>query len=489
MQKKFLSGLFLMLLFNLLIKPFWMLGIEVAVQNRVGAESYGLYFAILNTTFLFNILLDFGITNYNNRYIAQNNQLLSKQLARIVPLKLTLGALFTIVTFFVGFLLGYDSYRFYLLGVLCFNQFLSSFILYLRSNLAGLLMFKVDSVLSVLDRSLMILFCGILLWGNITDKPFQIEWFVYSQTAAYVITALIALLIILRKTGKLKLRFNKVFAISILKQSLPFAVLALLMTFYNRIDSIIIEKILDDGEYYSGVYASSYRLLDAVNMFSYMFSVLLLPIFSRMLKDKQNIQKITKLAFSLMFIVAVPVAISSSFQNTAIIDLLYTDPELVADSSNVFRILILGFMPISFTYIFGTLLTAGGTLKQLNIIAGMGALLNIAFDLIFIPEFKAMGAAWTSLTAQSLTSILQIIYAVYYFKIKVNKSFLLKLVLFAASIILVNIVLKETGVSLFPVFAIVAIISVLLPFVLRIINLKSIIHFIKTEVFNSKAES
>ena len=488
MQKKFLSGLFLMLLFNLLIKPFWMLGIEIEVQNRVGAEAYGLYFAIFNTTFLFNILLDFGITNYNNRHIAQNNQLLSKQFSGTIPLKLMLGILFTIVTFFVGFLLGYDGYQYYLLGILCFNQFLSSFILYLRSNLSALLMFKVDSLLSVLDRSLMILFCGILLWGNVSDKPFQIEWFIYSQTAAYLLTAAIALMIIVRKTKYFKIRFNKAFAFSILKQSFPFAVLVLLMTFYNRIDSVIMLKMLgkSEGSYYSGIYAMAYRLLDAVNMIAYLFSILLLPIFSRMLKDKQNIHRITKLAFSLIFILSVSIATSLSFQSTAVMGLLYEhDLEI---SSNVFRVLILGFIPIATTYIFGTLLTAGGTLKQLNMIAGMGVILNITFDLIFIPQHNAMGAAWTSLTTQSLTAFCQMLYALYYFKIKIRWKFPTKLLLYALVIVLLNVLLKHLGVELLHVVLIIGVVSIVLPFALRIVGLKAILHFIRAEVFSSKAE-
>ena len=67
MQKKFVTNLGFLLLLNLLIKPFWLLGIDRAVQNTVGAESYGLYAALFNVSFLFNILLDVGITNYNNR--------------------------------------------------------------------------------------------------------------------------------------------------------------------------------------------------------------------------------------------------------------------------------------------------------------------------------------------------------------------------------------------------------------------------------------
>ncbi|NBP91865.1 MAG: polysaccharide biosynthesis protein, partial [Actinobacteria bacterium] len=75
MQKKFITNLLILLCLNLLIKPFWILVIEPHVQNSVGNGSYGEYFAIANFSFLLNILLDFGITNFNNKNIAQNNHL------------------------------------------------------------------------------------------------------------------------------------------------------------------------------------------------------------------------------------------------------------------------------------------------------------------------------------------------------------------------------------------------------------------------------
>ena len=70
MHKKLFSSILLFLLLNILIKPFWILGIDVGVQNAVGAEEFGLYFAIFNFTYIFNILLDLGITNFNNKNIA-----------------------------------------------------------------------------------------------------------------------------------------------------------------------------------------------------------------------------------------------------------------------------------------------------------------------------------------------------------------------------------------------------------------------------------
>ncbi len=246
-QKDFIFNIILLIFLNLLVKPFWLLGIEVGVQNSVGAESYGLYFSVLNFTFLFNMLLDMGITNFNNRNIARHQQLLHKHLSGIITLKLLLGAVYMAAVFAVALLIGYRDFQLWLLFWMAVNQFLNAFILYLRSNVSALLMFKTDSCLSVLDRLLMIVFCGILLWGGVTDEPFRIEWFVYCQTAAYTTAALIALVIVVAKGRVTRLNWNPTFFLMILKKSLPFAILFLLMSFYNRIDSVMLERMLPVG--------------------------------------------------------------------------------------------------------------------------------------------------------------------------------------------------------------------------------------------------
>ncbi|MFM7234257.1 MAG: hypothetical protein ACKOZM_06670, partial [Flavobacteriales bacterium] len=66
-NKTFVSNLLMLIGVNLLIKPFYLLIIEAQVQERIGAENFGLYFALLNISFILNILPDLGITNWNNR--------------------------------------------------------------------------------------------------------------------------------------------------------------------------------------------------------------------------------------------------------------------------------------------------------------------------------------------------------------------------------------------------------------------------------------
>ena len=84
MQKKLIAGLFWILLLNLLIKPFWILGIETGVQNAVGPDEYGFYFAIFNLAYIFNILLDLGVTNFNTCNIARHPKLFDTHLPDVL---------------------------------------------------------------------------------------------------------------------------------------------------------------------------------------------------------------------------------------------------------------------------------------------------------------------------------------------------------------------------------------------------------------------
>lgn len=422
MQKKFLTNLAFLLLLNFLIKPFYIFGIDRTVQNVVGAEDYGLFYALFNFTFLFNIILDLGISNFNSRNIAQNKHLLTKHFSGIIMLRLLLSAVYFLFTLTIGAFIGYGNEHLPFLLLLLGNQVLISFILYLRSNLTGLHLFRTDSIISVLDRFLMIIICGALLWGNITEEVFKIEWFIYSHTIAYAITFIIALLIVASKAKFQKLHWNPLFLLVVMKQSYPFALLILLMTFYSRIDSVMLERILPDGAFESGIYAQAFRILDAVNIVAYLFTGLLLPIFARMLKLKERIDKLVKLSFSLLFVPSVTFAIISFVYSYEIMDLLYH--EHVEESGNVYKILMFSFIAICTTYVFGTLITASGDLKKLNYTALAAVALNVILNILLIPRYGALGAATASVITQFAIAIAQVILSKYLFHLTVKPRFL-----------------------------------------------------------------
>jgi len=476
-KRKFITNLILVVFLNLLVKPFWIFGIDRTVQNVVGADQYGFYFSLLSFSLLLNILLDIGITNFNNRAIAQEPDLISEYFSNIIVLKFLLAIFYAFVCLAGGLVIGYTSVQFKMLGLLVINQFLASFLLYLRSNISGLQYFRTDSIISVLDRTIVIIICGVLLWGNITEQQFRIEWFVYAQTAAYLITVIVAFFIVLSKTEFLRSRFDMKYFISILKKSYPFALLILLMSFYNRIDSVMLERLLPDGKTEAGIYAQSFRILDAASMFAFLFAGLLLPIFSRMIKQADPLNDITGLSFKLIIIPAIILACLATFYSQYIINWMYN--EHVYYSSRIFPLLMFGFVSISITYIFGTLLTANGNLRELNILAGSALIMNIVLNLILIPRYQAYGAAVSSLITQTFMAMTQIFVAVKKFGFHPDWKLIIRLGSYTGVIFIFAWFSRTYIQNWFAGALILTGISVLCAFVIRLLNIKDIYRIIR----------
>lgn len=498
MNSRFLKNILFLLFINLLVKPFWILGVDRTVQNIVGDASYGTYLAIFNFSYLFYIILDIGLTNYNSKEIAQNNSLLSKYFVGISQAKIFLSIAYFIIIFVIGLIIGYNTEQMKLLAIVGLNQVLLSFVLYVRSNISALLLFKTDSILSVLDRVLMILICSFLLWSGIFPKSdFNIYWFVYSQTASYVITLIIAIYIVLKHTGKLTIKFNFPFVLMIIKKSLPYALLVLLMSFYNRLEPVLIERILpkDISAVQAGIYARAYRLFDAGNNISYLFSVILLPLFAAVIKKGEDLQALVKQSFGLMLTMTCIIAIVCIFYSQNLMELLYTiqDNESIetynlriTESSNILKILMGSFVSISVTYIFGTLLTANGNLKQLNIVAAVGVVINLTLNFIFIPVFEAKGAAMTSLCVQFATCAIQFFIAKRIFNLELGISFWISILSFIILLVTTTSLLKSSDMYWLTSFIISLGLGIVLAFITKMLDFKELKSLLLSSVEHIK---
>ena len=481
-QRKFIINLILVVFLNLLVKPFWVFGIDRTVQNVVGAEQYGFYFALFNFSLILNILLDLGITNYNNRHISQNQSSISLYFSNILSVRLILGVVYLAVSMLAAWLLNYDAAQLRMLLLLTFNQFLLALILYFRSNIAGLQMFKTDSIVSVLDRFVLIIICSLLLWGNVTDSPFRIEWFVYAQTGSYLLTAAVAFVLVLVNSGGFRLRFDLKFSLEILKKSYPFALLTLLMSLYNRIDSVMLERLLPDGKVQAGIYAQAYRISDACCMFALLFANLLLPMFSRMLKQRENVAGLLKLSTITMAVPVTAGALTCVFYRQQVMDLMYSSHTVA--SAPVFALLISGFVAISMTYIYGTLLTANGSLRHLNTVAFCGMVFNIAANLVAIPRWGALGAAVVSLATQSLTAIAQIAIAFSIFGLKFCGRTQFKLAAYVLCVAAVGFVTSRLPFSWAANAALMMVAAGIVSLALGLVRVKDFVNLLKIKDVN-----
>jgi O-antigen/teichoic acid export membrane protein len=302
--------------------------------------------------------------------------------------------------------------------------------------------------------------------------------FVYSQTLGYLLTAVIAFMTVYYKTEHFKLKWNWPFSLMILKQSFPFAILVLLMTFYNRLDSVMLGALLPSGvgAEQAGIYAKAFRLLEAGNMIAYLFSVQLIPVFSRMLKQKENVEQLVKLSFILLVTPALVVSVGCFFYSTEISAVINHG---VTDSSLEFSILMLCFTAVSTTYIFGTLLTANGNLKQLNIMAVIGIFINLILNFILIPHYQAMGSAFSSLITQFFTAGIQFYFAYKIFNFKLNYRLIIALCVFIIGIVLFNMASRSFTENWMINFTIMCVFCAAWAFISGLLSLKAIYRFVK----------
>lgn len=481
MNREFSLNIIFLISINLLIKPFFIFGIDRTVQNVVGTETYGVYFTLLSLTYLFGIINDFGIQNFNNRSISQNPNLLQQYFPNILAIKTLLAGAYLIVIFLMAWVWKYDLEVWHILFFLSINMILAQFIYYFRSNISGLGMYRVDSVISALDKLLMIFIGGALLWLPIFSGNFRIEWFVYAQTASFFLTALLAFFIVKGKLKTPTYNIDLTFIKSILKKSTPYALVIFLMSIYTRIDVVMVERLLENGEEESGIYGAGYRLLDASNMIGFLFAGLLLPMFAKIFQEKTSVLPLVKMSVLMIWSGAITLSLATYFFQNEIVALLYL--EATPYWGEVLGVLMLSFIAVSGTYIFGTLLTANGSLQKMNYILVFAVVLNVIANFILIPKHGALGAAWATLVTQFFSMFAQVILAKKIFGWNNNFKEIFRVLFFCICIVMIIYCCYHfLDLSWVIRFGLSLLAGIVLAFLLGMLNLKFAFDFLEKKI-------
>lgn len=419
MRRFFVKNILFVIAVNVLVKPIWVLFIDRNVQNTVEGGAYGTYQALLSVSIIFQTILDFGLSSYNSRMVAQNPDKLPELFPAMLSARLVLMLIYMLLACTWGYAIGYRGWELHLLIGVLLIQSLNALVSFIRSNIAALHKFKTDGILSVTDRLLMILICGFLLAYPATARHFRIEWFVITQVVCYFISAVAGYLILRRVANvKWKFSFHGPTVFKIMKQSFPYALLIFQMSVYNRADVMIMERICVDGKDQAGIFAAAFRWLDMANILGLMFASMLLPLFGRMLAEKTDVQPIVKLCVNLLLPMACTVGIAGVFFSNQIMELLYhknalyNEPGMPHQYALVFAWLIASFPAWCLMYVYSTILTANGSLKTLNIIAFAGVVVNLSLNYFYlIPQYKAVGGAATSFITQTGLALTFIVFA------------------------------------------------------------------------------
>lgn len=473
MRKKFLTNIAILIGVNLLIKPFWILGVDRAIQNAVGNTQYGIYVNISAFSILFLMLLDFGINNFSSSSIAKDHGIINKQFSSLVPLKIIFSVFYLAITMLAGILYGFNLGELYLLFFMALNQVIAYFILYFRSNVSGLQHFKTDALLSVVDRTLMIIFCSLIIWASFAAVT--IQTYLYAQFLGYIVSSVICFIVLKPYLTSVKLNFDKKVLLRLVKEAYPYALLAFLIAFYTKLDTILIKRIYPDGNTENGVYASACRLLEASNMLAAMVASMLLSLFAKILSDKSQLQLMVKTSMSVMLAPAIMLSFFCNVYKSEIMHMLYKNSNEY--SAEIFGIVILCFIPMCIMYIFGTLLTANGNLKVLNRMAFVTLIINFSLNIFLIPRYGALGAAVAAVITQFVFALSNLVYSHRIIRLSLDMFNMLQYIMFMIVFAIIVYYMHQAEIEMFTSLAISGISGISLIFIFRILSYKMLMQF------------
>lgn len=408
----FYKGLSWLIVLNLLIKPIWIFFIDRQVQNIVGFESYGKFFAAYNLTFVLLFLADAGLTNMLNQKVASRA---SVSVPQLFALKVLLLLLYAGACCIIAALAHISQWS--LLIYLIIVQALTSLFVFLRGIVTAHQFFSADAVFSVLDKFLMILLCGGFVYG-IFGK-INLILFLQIQMVCTALAAVSVFIFIFQRGLFLVAHKEKINSIA--RWIAPFAAIILLMSVHYRLDGFLLERIHINGAYETGVYASAYRLLDAGNMVGYLAATFFVPFIARHQADKEVVEKtIINLRHLLMFSSIGAVAFIVVFAPW-VERLLYHTGAVY--NARVLQLCISALPAYFLVHIYGSALTATANFKTFIIILFLTVCINVSLNLLLIPSYGALGCCIAALASQYFCGITSYIAASTRLKISAGARF------------------------------------------------------------------
>jgi len=214
--------------------------------------------------------------------------------------------------------------------------------------------------------------------------------------------------------------FNKLTASEILKYSWPLALSGIVISIYMKIDQIMIKEML--GKTSIGHYAAAVKISEAWYFVPIAINSSLFPaIINAKKRSLKEFYDRLKILYSFMLLSAVAISIPTTIYSKYIINLLYK--EQYDQASTVLMFHIWAGVLVSLGVVTSSIIIANNKQNNALISTSIGAISNIILNLLMIPRFGIVGAAFATILSQIISGFIVPIYFrvdPYYPRILVN---------------------------------------------------------------------
>ena len=368
------------------------------LTRKLGVSVYGSYLLITSVWLLLDSAVDFGskvigVKEASSKNFTERNEVY----VQVAWFRCLASLLFFIVG--LGVILfwpGFDGLEIEALTSLLMIGFTA-----MAGSLEIIFQTEMRMDLKVWGDIVFPLIFVVFLW--FTKDEISLFWVFGVYLGARILSLGLGLSLVKKITNKIKLvSIDKSFLKNFLKETWPMGVYMILFSGYDRaVDSVLIKQIsgVTDLAYYGLAYKIYGNLIQPAYF-------LINSVFPLMSGKTENKKKLFWQTTGLMFLGALIVAPTIYLLSPVIIKVL-AGGEFVA-SIKILRILLVAMVFAYLGHLVGFTLIAKGKQKLILFIGIISLIVNIGGNLLFIPRFGIVGAAWVTVVTEAVAGLLMV---------------------------------------------------------------------------------
>lgn len=188
-----------------------------------------------------------------------------------------------------------------------------------------------------------------------------------------------------------------------MRAAVPLGIAGVFGIILFRVDTVILAAF--EPAAVVGDYGAAYRLFEATLFLGWSIGGAVYPVLSR-LDDRKGLATVYRGALKLAVAATLPLAVGAAVLAEPLVELLYGAE--FDEAATALQLLAPAIALFPVTYVTSLLLVARGRQRFIAVLYGAVTAVNIALNLVLIPEFSLNGAA----LATSLTEALVVLFSV-----------------------------------------------------------------------------
>ncbi len=263
------------------------------------------------------------------------------------------------------------------------------------------------------DISMALLTLNSIIWAGAVFAVAAASGGIIAFAAVFLLsTALMTVLgvVLALRFTTVRLRGARQLWRPLLRVGVGVGIAGIFVTSYVRLDQILVFELA--GEHQAGLYGAAYRLLDQVQFIPMSMMTTLFPLIAAAYASRRDrVRNLLQAAGEYLSMASLPILAFTIVAARPIMILLFGIQ--FAAAAPALPVLAGAFVSISFGYLVGNMVVILELQRRFAIYAAIGLLLNAILNVVLIPRYGFLAAAWvtllTEVTVMSLSarSVLQ----------------------------------------------------------------------------------